>query len=435
MRADAAGGRPTTYPLDSSQFSFPALSTSTSVDTVGAGARVDMQGTSPPGGGEAGNVHDMYLVAGCQSRDWELQESVQARDKVDSVQGRLKAHQQFWRVDLEAPPFALGIVQHGYVLPLKSAPIPFSRPNQLSAQENVQFVTRAVLELLQKRCVREVPLKPHGCHPLAVVTSGSGKLRLVINLRHLNKCLWAEKFKYEDLRVAMQFFERGDYLFTFDLKSGYHHVDIVEEHWKYLGFQWNIEGTSRYFVFCVLPFGLSTACYAFTELLRPLVKYWRGQGLRITVYLDDGICVAKGYDAAGTASAKVQDTLGKAEFVANVEKSMWQPAHQGRWLGFMINLALGEITVPSEKIDALKALLGQAVNAKELPARFLARITGKIISMSLTLGPVARFMTRSLYGLLDTRLHWGDILPIPAPVADELQFWYHEISGYNNQPI
>ena len=69
MRADAAGGRSTTYPLDSSQFSLPALSTSTSVDTVAAGARVDMQGTSPPGGGEAGNVHDMYLVAGCQSRD------------------------------------------------------------------------------------------------------------------------------------------------------------------------------------------------------------------------------------------------------------------------------------------------------------------------------------------------------------------------------
>ena len=72
VRADAAGGRPTTYPLDSSLFSLqlPVLSTSTSVDTVVAGARVDMQGTSPPGGGEAGNVHDMYLVAGCQSREW-----------------------------------------------------------------------------------------------------------------------------------------------------------------------------------------------------------------------------------------------------------------------------------------------------------------------------------------------------------------------------
>ena len=80
-------------------------------------------------------------------------------------------------------------------------------------------------------------------------------------------------------------------------------------------------------------------------------------------------------------------------------------------------------------------MYGQAVKADRLPAKFLARIAGKIISMSLALGPVARFMTRSLYGLLDTRSHWGDILLIPVLVADELQFWYHEISGYNNQLV
>ncbi len=68
-----------------------------------------------------------------------------------------------------------------------------------------------------------------------MVVSNAGKKRLVINLRHLNRFLWKQKFKYEDLHVAMLLFERGDYMFSFDLKSGYHHVDI---HWKYLGFSW-----------------------------------------------------------------------------------------------------------------------------------------------------------------------------------------------------
>ena len=54
--------------------------------------------------------------------------------------------------------------------------------------------------------------------------------------RHLNKFLWKQKFKHEDLRVAMLLFEKGDFLFSFDLKSGYHHVDIAKENWKYLGF-------------------------------------------------------------------------------------------------------------------------------------------------------------------------------------------------------
>ena len=71
---------------------------------------------------------------------------------------------------------------------------------------------------------------PHICSPLSVVESSSGKKRLVINLRHLNRLLWTQKFKYEDLRVAMLLLERGDYMFSFDLKSGYHHVDIAKEH-------------------------------------------------------------------------------------------------------------------------------------------------------------------------------------------------------------
>ena len=98
---------------------------------------------------------------------------------------------------------------------------------------------------------------PYICSPISVVESGSGKKRLVVNLRHLNKFLWKQKFKYEDLRIAMLLFERGDYLFSFDLKSDYHHVDIAVVHQKYLGFAWG----GCYYVFTVLPFGLSTACY------------------------------------------------------------------------------------------------------------------------------------------------------------------------------
>ena len=44
-------------------------------------------------------------------------------------------------------------------------------------------------------------------------------------------------------------------------------------------------------MFCVLPFGLASACYVFTKLLRPLVKRWRSLGLHVFLYIDDGIFV------------------------------------------------------------------------------------------------------------------------------------------------
>ena len=62
-------------------------------------------------------------------------------------------------------------------------------------------------------------------------------------------------------------------------------------------------------MFAVLPLGLATACYAFKKLLRPLVKYWRSQGLRAILYLDDGIIAVMGKAAAAQASHKVRQDL------------------------------------------------------------------------------------------------------------------------------
>ena len=136
-------------------------------------------------------------------------------------------------------------------------------------------------------------------------------------------------------------FNRDDYLFKFDLKSGYHHLDIFEPHQNYLGFAWELDGKQSYFVFTVLPFGLSSACYAFTKLLRPLVGYWRGQGIRVVLYLDDGIVAAEGLDNANWASQTVRQDLTKAGLVAYQQKSQWEPVWKLEWLGFQINLSVG----------------------------------------------------------------------------------------------
>ena len=138
--------------------------------------------------------------------------------------------------------------------------------------------------------------------------NSSGKLHLVVNLQYLNQFLYAPHFKYEDLHVATSLFKKHEFLFKFDLKSGYHHVDIYPEHQKYLGFQWDIDGVTGYYVFAVLPFGLSTACYIFTKLMRPLVRYWRGRGLKAIVYLDDGIIAVEGESEALNGSSESSRT-------------------------------------------------------------------------------------------------------------------------------
>ena len=129
----------------------------------------------------------------------------------------------------------------------------------------------------------------HVINPLSVSTQSSGKRRLILDLRFVNQFILKQKVKFEDYKTALDLFQYGGYACSFDLKSGYHHVDIFPSHQRFLGFSWAFpDGRTRYFAYTVLPFGLSSAPYLFTKLMRPLVKYWRSRGLYCIVCLDDG---------------------------------------------------------------------------------------------------------------------------------------------------
>ena len=81
----------------------------------------------------------------------------------------------------------------------------------------------AVVDLIKGGFVEEVKEQPYVCSLVPVVENSAGKKRLVVNLRHINKFL--RKFKSKDLYGLL--FECGELMFIFDLKSGYHHVDIA----------------------------------------------------------------------------------------------------------------------------------------------------------------------------------------------------------------
>ena len=206
-----------------------------------------------------------------------------------SVQGRLHEHSSFWLEELEASSFVKDIVTCGYRIPFVKLPWPVFKANHRSALEHQAFVSTAIRELVETNCVTLCEECPTVCSPLSVVENSKGKLRLVIDLRYVNQFLLKQKFKYEGLSLLPQMFKKGDHCITFDLKSGYHHVDIHADCCPYLGFSWLENDIRRFYMFKVLPFGLASACYVFTKLLRPLVKRWRSKGIRAIVYIDDGI--------------------------------------------------------------------------------------------------------------------------------------------------
>ena len=79
----------------------------------------------------------------------------------------------------------------------------------------------------------------------------------------------------------------------------------------------------HYFCFRVQPFGLCSAPFVFTKVFRPLVAYWRRNGIHIVVYLDDDLEEGPSYPVALAYSTRVKTDLVHSGFVLNLEKSVW----------------------------------------------------------------------------------------------------------------
>ena len=140
----------------------------------------------------------------------------------------------------------------------------------------------------------------------------------------------------------------------------------------------------------------------------------------MVLYLDDGIVAVDGESAATRASAKVRSDLVRAGLVEHTAKCNWTPSQQVTWLGFDLDLEAGLVSIPGEKIVALKTQLQQVCAHTSVMARTLASVIGKIMSMSLAIGPVSRLMTRSLYTVLNVRDFWCQFLPISIEARYEL---------------
>ena len=139
-------------------------------------------------------------------------------------------------MNIGAPGFILSVIRDGYKIPFIVFPPPEVSPNNASALKEREFVSEAIFNLIRDKCSEVLDHPPAIVNPLSVSIQLSGKKRLILDLRHVNLYIFKQKFKCEDLSVALKVMSKSYYLFKFDLKSGYHHVEIFPEHRKFLAF-------------------------------------------------------------------------------------------------------------------------------------------------------------------------------------------------------
>ena len=251
----------------------------------------------------------------------------------------------------------------------------------------------------------------------------------------MNHYIYKDRIKFDDWKIMEQFVHKGDFFFKFDIKPGYHHVDIWEEHQKYLGFSWNLWGHDRYFLFTVLPFGITSCPFIFTNVMRVLIKHWRERGIQISCFLDDGLAVDKDQGKLKEQSLLVQTSLKESGFLVNEDKFHWAPTREITWLVVYINTEVAYF-ITENRISSLMYTLYNIIS--QLPyttPRKIARLCGKLVSCKFVLGRIVQLKTRRLHNIIATRSGWNTLISIEGfPRAiEELFFWKHDLCSFNSR--
>ncbi len=343
---------------------------------------------------------------------------------------RLTSFREQWKA-INPESWVLEVVTTGYKIPFKNDPPLISEPHVWDAypmqSEKGRALGQEVDEMRRKGAIVNVQGEDPGFYSLLFLQLKPGnKWRPIIDLSHLNKFIDIQKFKMESPATVMNTLRAGMWTTSIDLKDAYFHIPMRTESLRYLRFK-----TSHgLFEFTALPFGLSTAPYVFTRVVKAVAAYARTCGVKILTYIDDWLIYQHNPEILARQTQwviKLVQTLG---FVVNVEKSELTPTQNPIYIGILFNLVTGTASPTAERLEALKSLLPRAREGRRLPAKQWQVLIGHLVSIGKLVWR-GRMHVRPFQRQLST--YWQQnrdnpqkLVPLSPEVMDEIYWWMDE---------
>jgi hypothetical protein len=232
--------------------------------------------------------------------------------------------------------------------------------NHKSFYQNWGFSSDQVEKMVEWGAVeiREGPELPVVINPMGVIESAE-KQRAIRNAMYPNLFLEALPFRYERLRDILSFIKKGSYMATWDFKSGYFHVPIHKDYWKYFCFKVG----ETIFYFKILCFGFAQACYVFTKIMQEPALELRRRGIPLSVYIDDGITAAHTSNMCLGQSTLCILLLGALGAFMGIPKCHLKPELVQKWLGFLADSEHELFRVAESKVNKIKQALEEMARA------------------------------------------------------------------------
>jgi hypothetical protein len=296
--------------------------------------------------------------------------------------------------------------------------------------EDEHAIEEEIRALLDKKAIE--PAMAAGFRSrLFTIVKKTGDLRPVLNLRPLNQYVTQESFKMETTKTVCSLIQKNDYLTSIDLKDAFLHVPISPSHRHFLQFQWK----DRLYQFRTLPFGLSLSPLVFTKILRPLLRWARRRGIRLSAYLDDLLVMARSEEQSRRNTRLVREKLTALGFIINEKKSSLEPSQTLDHLGFSFDTRKMVLSVPKTKLRDLRREATKMLNKGHTTLKNLSSFVGKTMATTLAIFP-ARLMTRNLLALKNSALRrpgaqWTDTVLLTVEAEENLQWWITNLRQWN----
>ena len=253
------------------------------------------------------------------------------------------------------------------------------------------------------------------------VPKNSGGHRLVLDLKDFNHFLRKTHFKMEGLLDIASLISYGDFLASWDLQDAFLTIAIHHSCFKYLCF--DFDGV-RY-CFIAMVFGLTCAPRVFTKLLKIPLSYLRINGMKNCAWLDDILLAGHSYSNTLDIISHSRSLLESLGFIVKESKSSLIPSQSISHVGFIWDSASYTVSVPMDKVSALKNLCSFAFT-HTISLRFLAKIIGTIESFKFGC-PIAPLHYRSLQSDLINQLeyppNWSLSISLSSAAYTDLEWW------------
>lgn len=306
--------------------------------------------------------------------------------------------------------------------PLTAQPPPtlvanYADPSKASAMDEM------LQTLLDKKCVRLMEPGEEGFFSRAfLVPKKSGGFRLVIDLSQLNTYLADVTFKMDTLKVVKEALQPEMWVTSLDLSDAYHHIPLREQDQKYVCFQVK----EKRFISMVLPFGLKTAPWAFTEVVKQVKKWARRVQLLLFQYLDDWLNANNNRKECQRLTNLLLRLCVALGLLVNLAKSELIPVQRITFLGEILDLQAARAFTSQERKDAIVEIIKKAEKHQGLLFPQAERLLGLLVSAFPTV-PLGRTHLRELQRAVIVAIRAGrsptSWISVRGQMLHQLRWW------------